>query len=102
MPDQEFSVVPELVIGIAAGAADVRAAERPRAVAKALGIVVVLGIEIVSSRAGLETQPDAITLEQRPILQTSGSTHRPTPRDPVLLQLVAKIDSGRTVIARLA
>src|SRR5436305_13819620 len=63
VPNQELSVVPKFVVGITAGAPNIRTPERARPVAKALGVVVVLGVKVISSRAGLKPQPDSISLE---------------------------------------
>src|SRR4051812_12239172 len=60
VPDQELPVVPELAIVISTGAADIGTTKRARPIAKPFRVVVVLGVEIVSSCAGLKTQPDPI------------------------------------------
>src|SRR4051812_35543076 len=63
MPDQELPVVPELAIIISTGAADIGTPKRTRPIAKAFRVVVVLGVEVVSSRAGLKPKADSISLE---------------------------------------
>src|SRR4051812_14204588 len=93
VPNQELSVVPEFVVGITAGAANIRTPERARPVTKALSVVVVLGVEVVSARAGFETQPDAVPFEKRLILQPGRCAYRSAPDDPVLVDAVTKVDS---------
>src|SRR4051812_14964116 len=75
MPDQELPVVPELAIVITTGAADIGTAKRARPIAKPFRVVVVLGVEIVSSCAGLKTQPDPIPLEKCSVLKAGRSSH---------------------------
>src|SRR3954453_9469842 len=52
MPDQELPVMPELAIVIRTGAGDIGTPKPTRPIAKAFRVVVVLGVEVVSSRAG--------------------------------------------------
>src|SRR5207244_8407271 len=92
VPDQELPVVPELVIGIRAGAPHVRTPEGSGSIAEAFSVVVVLSIEIVRAGAGFEPQPDAVALKVGAILLPSRGAHRTAGRDPVLLKAIAKID----------